>query len=101
MPNLSPHVQELAGEIVAVRRDLHRYPEVGFQEVRTSGIVARHLKDYGYEVRTGLGQTGVTGFLKGGKPGKTVLLRVDMDALPVHEQVHVEWKSQTPGVMHA
>jgi acetyl/propionyl-CoA carboxylase alpha subunit len=63
MPNLSPHVQELAGEIVAVRRDLHKYPEVGFQEVRTSGIVARHLKDYGYEVRTGLGQTGVTGLL--------------------------------------
>lgn len=87
--------------MVDIRRDLHRHPELGFQEVRTAGMVARRLEELGYTVRTGLGRTGVTGFLKGGKAGKTVLLRADMDALPIQEDVDVAWRSQTPGVMHA
>lgn len=101
MANISGEVRALAPTMIGVRRDFHQHPELGFQEVRTSGIVARHLEKLGYTVRTGLGKTGVTGLLKGAKPGKTVLLRVDMDALPILEEADVVWKSQTPGVMHA
>jgi amidohydrolase len=101
MTNISPEVQALAADMVALRRDLHRHPQLGFQEVRTAGIVAKRLADFGYTVRTGLGKTGVTGFLKGGKPGKTVLLRADIDALPIHEQADVVWRSEVAGVMHA
>ena len=57
-------------EMIALRRDLHRHPELGFQEVRTAGIVAERLTALGYTVRTGLGKTGVTGFLRGGDPGR-------------------------------
>ncbi len=101
MANISDAVRGLAPAMVDIRRDLHRHPELGFQEVRTAGMVARRLEELGYTVRTGLGRTGVTGFLKGGKAGKTVLLRADMDALPIQEDVDVAWRSQTPGVMHA
>lgn len=101
MANISREVQALASPMTEIRRDLHRQPELGFQEVRTAGIVARRLTQLGYTVRTGLGKTGVTGFLKGGKPGRTVLLRADIDALPIQEEADVPWKSQTPGVMHA
>ena len=101
MVKLSPAVQAATQDMVALRRDLHRHPELGFQETRTAGIVAERLGALGYTVRTGLGKTGVTGFLAGGKPGKTVLLRADIDALPIHEQANVAWKSESPGVMHA
>ncbi len=85
----------------ALRRDLHRHPELGFQEVRTAGIVARELGELGLEVQTGVGKTGVVGYLEGTRPGPTVLLRFDMDALPVNEETGAEYASQTPGVMHA
>jgi amidohydrolase len=101
MPNISPQVQALCDDMVALRRDFHRHPELGFQEVRTAGIVAERLRALGYTVRTGLGKTGVTGFLKGGRPGKTVLLRADIDALPILEQTGAPYGSQHPGVMHA
>ena len=101
MARISPEVKELSASMTELRRDLHRHPELGFQEVRTAGIVAERLKALGYTVRTGLGKTGVTGYLKGGKPGKTVLLRADIDALPIHEEAEVAWKSETAGVMHA
>lgn len=101
MANISQEVKAVAPTMTDIRRDLHRHPELGFQEVRTAGIVARRLEQLGYSVRTGLGKTGVTGFLRGGKPGKTALLRADMDALPIQEQVDVPWKSQSVGVMHA
>lgn len=101
MANISEEVRALVPTMIGVRRDLHQLPELGFQEVRTSDIVARRLEKLGYTVRTGLGTTGVTGLLKGATPGKTVLLRVDMDALPILEEADVVWKSQTPGVMHA
>jgi amidohydrolase len=84
-----------------LRRDFHRHPELGFQETRTAGIIAKRLTELGYTVRTGLGKTGVTGLLKGGKPGKTVLLRADIDALPIREETDVPWRSETAGVMHA
>ena len=94
--------QSLEEELVAIRRDLHMHPELGFQEVRTARIVAEKLGTLGYEVVTGVGKTGVVGLLSGGEPGEqTVLLRFDMDALPIQEENEVPYRSQTPGVMHA
>lgn len=94
--------QELAEDLVAIRRDLHMHPELGFQEVRTARIVAEQLSALGYEVMTGVGKTGVVGLLGGSQPGeRTVLLRFDMDALPIDEANDVPYRSQTPGIMHA
>ncbi len=94
--------QALADQMSAVRRDLHMHPELGFQEVRTARIVADQLGRLGYEVVTGVGKTGVVGLLSGERPGdRTVLLRFDMDALPIEEANQVPYRSQTPGVMHA
>lgn len=94
--------QALADELTAIRRDLHMHPELGFQEFRTAGIVADQLNALGYEVIAGVGKTGVVGLLPGGQPGdRTVLLRFDMDALPIEDAKAVPYRSQTPGVMHA
>src|SRR4029079_12242045 len=90
--------------VVADRRDFHEHPELAFQEIRTASIVADRLRALGIEdVRTGIAQTGVTGLIRGQGPGegKTVLLRADMDALPILEENDVEYRSRTPGVMHA
>jgi amidohydrolase len=84
-----------------LRRDFHRHPELGFQEVRTAGIVARELNALGLEVSTGIAKTGVVALLEGARPGPVVLLRFDMDALPVQEETGAEYASQIPGVMHA
>lgn len=84
-----------------LRRDLHRHPELGFQEVRTSGIVAKSLVELGLEVTTGIGKTGVVAMLEGQRPGPVVLLRFDMDALPILEETGADYASQNPGVMHA
>lgn len=92
---------ELFPTLRALRRDFHQHPELGFEEQRTAGIVARELTQLGLEVQTGVGQTGVVGLLSGDRPGPTVLLRFDMDALPVTEENDVDYRSQTPGVMHA
>ena len=94
----------MRGQLVAVRRDLHAHPELAFQEVRTAGIVADKLNELGFEVQTGVGKTGVVGVMEGTKPAGqpvTLLLRFDMDALPIHEQMNAEFKSQTDGKMHA
>ncbi len=88
-------------ELVAVRRDLHQHPELGFEEVRTSGIVAARLRALGLEPRTGVGRTGVTALVRGGRPGRTVLLRADMDALPIQELNETPYRSQSDGRMHA
>ena len=88
-------------ELIAVRRDLHQHPELGFEEVRTSGVVADTLRALGLEPRTQVGRTGVTCTIRGGKPGKTVLLRADMDALPIHEENETPYRSQSAGKMHA
>ncbi len=101
MAEISSPVNALSAKTIEMRRDFHRNPELGFQETRTAAIVAQRLTELGYTVRTGLGKTGVTGLLKCGKRGKTVLLRADIDALPIDEQADVPWKSQSPGVMHA
>jgi amidohydrolase len=84
-----------------LRRDFHRHPELGFQEVRTSGIVARELKELGLEVRTGIAKTGVIANLVGKSEKPVILVRFDMDALPIQEENDVEYASQNPGIMHA
>lgn len=84
-----------------LRRDFHRHPELGFQEVRTAGVVARELNALGLKVTTGVGKTGVTAMLEGAYPGPVVMVRFDMDALPVTEETGAEYASQIPGVMHA
>jgi len=94
--------EALRDDLVALRRDLHMHPELGFQEFRTSQLVAERLDALGYEVQRGVGKTGVVALLQGGLPGdRTVLLRFDMDALPIQEQNEVPYRSITPGVMHA
>jgi amidohydrolase len=85
----------------SMRRDFHAHPELGFQEVRTSGIVARELNALGLEVRSGVGGTGVVALLEGSKPGPVLLIRADMDALPILEETGAPYASQNPGVMHA
>ncbi len=99
--NLKSEADTLQGQLVEWRRDFHRQPELAYQEFRTSGIVARHLSSLGIEVQTGVGKTGVVGLLEGAKPGPVVMLRFDMDALPIHEQNPTDYVSQNPGVMHA
>ncbi|MDQ7026535.1 MAG: M20 family metallopeptidase [Anaerolineae bacterium] len=88
-------------ELVARRRDFHQHPETAFEEVRTAGIVAKELQQLGLEVQTGVGKTGVIGILDGDKEGPTVLVRADMDALPVTEANETDYVSQTAGKMHA
>jgi amidohydrolase len=87
--------------LIAQRRDFHRNPELAFQEVRTAGIVANELNQLGLEVQTGVGKTGVVGILEGSSDGPTVLVRCDMDALPILEEVQADYTSANPGKMHA
>src|SRR5512138_951592 len=84
-----------------MRRDLHMHPELGFREVRTGGIVAKELEALGLEVTKGVGKTGVIGLMEGSRPGPTLLIRFDMDALPLVEQTGAEYASQNQGSMHA
>src|SRR5205807_7178884 len=101
---LKSDIDELVPDIVAMRRDLHEHPELAFEEVRTSGIVAQRLRTLGLEVQTGIAKTGVVGLLKGGasKPGaKTIAIRADMDALPIHELNEIDYRSTVDGKMHA
>ncbi len=91
----------IEGELVAVRRDIHAHPELGFEEVRTAGIVARELARLGIPHRTGIGRTGVVGLIEGGRSGPVLAIRADMDALPIQEQTGLPWASETPGLMHA
>ncbi len=93
--------EELFEYIRDLRRDFHRHPELGFQEVRTAGIVASELTNLGLEVSTGVGGTGVVATMEGGSQEPVVLVRFDMDALPIQEETGAEYASQTPGVMHA
>jgi amidohydrolase len=91
----------LAPRLVEIRRDLHTHPELAFEEVRTSGIVSAELARMGIAHRTGIGRTGVLGFIEGGRPGQTLAIRADMDALPIHEETGLPFASQLDGKMHA
>lgn len=95
------HAEALKDEVTARRRDLHQHPELAFQEVRTAGIVADELRQLGLEVQTGVGKTGVVGILDGAHDGPTVLVRADMDALPITEETALPFTSQNPAIMHS
>ncbi|MTV12051.1 MULTISPECIES: M20 aminoacylase family protein [Bradyrhizobium] len=100
MPTIE-RIDSFADELTAIRRDLHAHPEIGFEEVRTSGIVADKLTSWGIEVHRGLGGTGVVGVLKGkGNGTKKIGLRADMDALPMEENTNLKWRSTIPGRFH-
>jgi amidohydrolase len=93
--------QRLRGELVTWRRDFHMHPELGFEERRSAALIVERLRELGYTVRVGVAETGVVGLLEGDEGGATVMIRFDMDALPITEQSQVEYASQNPGVMHA
>jgi len=92
---------ELVSETIATRRDFHAHPELGFEEHRTAGIVAERLRGLGYEVHAGIAETGVIGVRRGARPGRTIMLRADMDGLPVPEESEATYRSLEPGKMHA
>lgn len=89
------------GELSAIRHDIHRHPEMLFQEVRTAGIVAKELARLGFKVTTGIAKTGVVGTLANGTGGRSIGIRADMDALPIHETTNLPYASMYPGKMHA
>jgi amidohydrolase len=103
MPNIDfkAEAEAMRDELIARRRDFHRHPELAFEEVRTAGIVAQELTQLGLEVQTGVGKTGVVAILEGDTSGPTVLVRADMDALPIHEENQTDYASTMAGKMHA
>src|SRR5688500_11252317 len=94
---LAARIDALASKTVAWRRDIHQHPELGSREVRTAKIVADHLRSIGIETKTGVAHTGVVGVLKGGRPGPVILLRADMDGLPVEERNNLPFRSRARG----
>lgn len=99
--DIKKEIDLLKDELIALRRDFHQHPELGFQEFRTGKIVADYLENLGIEVQRNVAQTGVVGLLRGKYPGKTIALRTDMDALPIEEKTELPFKSVNEGVMHA
>ncbi|MEZ5979038.1 MAG: M20 aminoacylase family protein [Planctomycetota bacterium] len=95
-----PEIRAFNADLVAWRRDFHMHPELGYEEVRTSGLVAERLASWGIEVHKGLGRTGVVGVLKGRETGGTIGIRADMDALPMEEEGDVAHKSTVKGKFH-
>ena len=100
-PEWSEEIARRTDDLVALRRDFHRHPELSHQERRTAEIVAERLHGAKLEVRTAVGGTGVVGVLHGDRPGRTVAWRADIDALPLTELLEAPFSSGTPGVMHA
>src|SRR5258707_15638674 len=99
--NIEPKIEAFAAELTAIRRDIHAHPELGFEEARTSAIVATKLKEFGCEVTTGVGKTGVVGTVRVGNNPRAIGLRADMDALPMDELNTFDHRSQHGGRMHA
>jgi amidohydrolase len=91
----------LMDDVIALRHDLHAHPELGFEEQRTASIIAKRLGVLGYEVHEGIAKTGIVGLLRGPRAGKTIMLRADMDALPLLEDNDVSYRSTIAGKMHA
>lgn len=100
-PHILAWLADVAGELQALRQDIHAHPELGFEENRTSSLVAQALRDWGYEVHTGIGRTGVVGVLRNGSSTRRLGLRADMDALPIVEATGAAYSSRHPGCMHA
>lgn len=101
MDKLDMLINKHVDDVIAIRRDLHEYPELGYEEHRTSEIVAKELEKLGFKVQRNMGKLGVIGLLRGKEEGKTILLRADMDALPLEENNDLPFKSKNPGIMHA
>lgn len=101
MVNLIDDGRRCGPEWIAFRRDLHRYPELSFQETKTAAKVRQKLEDMGYSCKTEVGGHGVVAELRGDRPGPVIALRADMDALPIQEETDLEFASEHPGVMHA
>jgi amidohydrolase len=93
--------QRIEAALIEIRRDIHAHPELGFEEVRTAGVVARELTRLGISHQTGVGKTGVVGLIEGGRPGPVLAIRADMDALPIEEKSGLPFASTKPGLMHA
>ncbi len=98
---LSSPVEEYADDAIETRREIHRHPELGFEEHQTAELVSEKLRSWGLDVQENVAETGVVGLLEGSGDGPTVLLRADMDALPIHEENDLPYRSQKNGVMHA
>jgi amidohydrolase len=94
-------VQRIESTLVEIRRDIHAHPELGFEEVRTAGLVTRELARLGIAHQSGIGKTGVVGLIEGGRPGPVIAIRADMDALPIEETSGLPFASTKPGLMHA
>ncbi|MEZ3414999.1 amidohydrolase [Pantoea dispersa] len=99
--DISARSESMQAHLIAIRRDIHAHPELGFDTVRTAAIVEQELLRLGLTPQTGVGRTGVMVDITGAQPGRTVLLRADMDALPIHEQTGLPFSSIWPGKMHA
>ena len=91
----------LAPRLAHLRKTLHQHPELAFEEHETARAVAEFLQGLGLSVKTGVGKTGVVATLQGARPGRTIGIRADMDALPIHEQTGLAFASKLPGKMHA
>ena len=94
-------IEAIEEKLIAFRRDLHRFPELSFQESRTAEKIADWLRGLELKVKTNVGEYGVTAELKGAFPGPTVALRADIDALPIQEETNLAFRSENDGVMHA
>ena len=101
MEKLFTLLDENYEEMVGIRRHLHEYPELSFEEVETPAYIAAYHKKLGHEVREGVGGRGVVALLRGARPGKTVALRADFDALAIQEENDIPFKSKVAGKMHA
>ena len=97
---LKKDVKKITPELIRIRRQIHQYPERGFLEKKTAALIYKGLSSCGIKHHR-LCETGVVGLIKGGKPGPTILVRADMDGLPVLEENKISYKSKIPGVMHA
>src|SRR5580700_8631208 len=99
---LAAELKRYEPDLVAIRHDIHRHPEVGFEEARTAGLVAERLREWGIEVTEGIAKTGVVGTLRGDRPGQRAIgLRADLDALHIRETSGLDYASEVPGKMHA
>ena len=98
---IKPLLQSFLPEIIALRHQLHAHPELAHEEFETAALISKRLQKFGYEVQEGIAGTGVSAVLDSGKPGKTVALRADIDALPIHEKTNLSYASKIAGKMHA
>lgn len=100
MQDIFERIDELYEELITLRRDFHMHPELGFEEQRTAGIIEQYLRDLGLSPKR-MTKTGVVALIEGTQPGPVLMLRADIDALPIEEENDVPYKSKIPGVMHA